>query len=173
MRREGQAPRARRCKRGLLSRSHLAGRCPPGTAHTGPDQGLSACSEPWAPGHLGTSPRSRRGPDAAQTTSPRKPRGRRGAGPGAIPRDPARWDPFGRSAPATRVSFPHTRSTFLPQGFCTCCALCLEHCSPRFRVPPFPRVPTWRVRPRPSSWPSPEFPAPARGSVFLPNPHHN
>ena len=55
--------------------------------------------------------------------------------------------PFGRSAPATRVSFPHTRSTFLPQGFCTCCALCVEHCSPRFRVPPFPRVPTWRSDP--------------------------
>lgn len=46
---------------------------------------------------LATSPRaptllSRRGADAARTTSPRKPRGRRGAEPGAIPRDPARWE---------------------------------------------------------------------------------
>lgn len=46
---------------------------------------------------LATSPRapsllSRRGAGAARTTSPRKPRGRRGAGPGAIPRDPARWE---------------------------------------------------------------------------------
>lgn len=29
---------------------------------------------------------------APRTTSPRKPRGRRGAEPGAIPRDPARWE---------------------------------------------------------------------------------
>lgn len=46
---------------------------------------------------LATSPRAptllpRRGADAARTTSPRKPRGRRGAEPGAIPRDPARWE---------------------------------------------------------------------------------
>lgn len=38
------------------------------------------------------SPWSTRGADAARTTSPRKPRGRRGAEPGAIPRDPARWE---------------------------------------------------------------------------------
>lgn len=54
-------------------------------------------SPPALAARLATKPRaptllSRRGADAARTTSPRKPRGRRGAEPGAIPRDPARWE---------------------------------------------------------------------------------